>query len=312
MRFLTIVHTTISNFVEGFMKLEIVLLSLCLGFSTQVWSKNSVSSPELGAVVVKDVTNLYPQINYYDQMQECNDNGATALGGPGSTTPVIGGTPSIGGFLPPAIGGATGNSEPGVIVIQPPGAAGNGSTGGFPGSGFPGGSIGFPGTGMVIIDQIVNLGNFVWQIVQGSRPTMRISTYRAHGLPKGITCWTDLEEWKVPKSKVFSVEQKSKMGQSLAKFTFRISFVYGGNYNGVGHYLANVTVTPVDVQVAWGVDFASEVHIPSVFNMGTKANPLAAMQVFVFWNLGNAFKMQQKSQLFHVTGEGLVQVTPQD
>ncbi|OYZ21222.1 MAG: hypothetical protein B7Y39_09320 [Bdellovibrio sp. 28-41-41] len=152
----------------------------------------------------------------------------------------------------------------------------------------------------------------VWSIVQQGKPTMRVSTYRAHGLPKGVTCWTDLEEWKAPKSKVFTVEQKSKIGQKMAKFTFRISYVYGGTYNGVGKYLANVAVTPVDLTVGWGVDFASEVQIPSVFNMGKKADPLAAMQVFVYWGLGNVAKMQQKSLLFLVTGDGKIEATKQE
>ena len=141
---------------------------------------------------------------------------------------------------------------------------------------------------------------------------MRVSTYRAHGLPKGVTCWTDLEEWKIPKSKVFTVEQKTKIGQKVAKFTFRISYVYGGSFNGVGQYLANVSVTPVDLTVGWGVDFASEVQIPSVFNIGKKANPLAAMQVFVYWGVGNALKMQQKSLLFNVMGDGRIEQAAQN
>lgn len=290
------------------MKLKNVFIGVCILFSTQAWSQVNGSVPELGAVIITDVTRLYPVNNYYDQMQECSDNGSGAMPVQQVNTPEAGAVNTGPGLvLPPSIGNAAGNPDPGVITIQPPGnPQGNNGTPSIGGIGGIGSGIGLPGTGGIILDQIINIGSLAWSIVQSSRPTMRLSTYRAHGLPKGITCWTDLEEWKIPKSKVFRVEQKSKLGQSLAKFTFRISFVHGGSYNGIGQYLANVTVTPVDVQVGWGVDFGSEVHIPSVFNMGKKTNPLAAMQVFVYWNLGSAMKMQQKSQLFHVTGDGQI------
>lgn len=291
------------------MKLKNILIVICLMVSTQVWGQLARPDVELGSFEVKDVTKLYPRSQYFDQMQDCSENGMGSA--PTINNGNIPGSESSNPLIPGGVGGSIGNPDPGVVVIQPPGNTGNNGGIGAGGILSPGG-IGVPGTGLVIMDQIVNLGYFVWQIVQSSRPTMRISTYRAHGLPRGISCWTDLEEWKMPKSKVFTVEQKSKLGQSLAKFTFRISFVYGGNYNGTGRYLANVTVSPVDVKVAWGVDFGSEVHIPSVFNMGTKTNPLAAMQVFVYWNLGNSVRMEQKSQLFHLTGDGQVQITPQN
>ena len=290
------------------MKFVSLLVGVSIVFSTSIQTQQAQAQqlgelPELGAFSITDVTSSYPRNNYYDQLQECADLGAsvtapsTQTADAGSTAPIFSPTPTP----------SAGNANPGEIAIKTPGNDTSGTPSLYGGGGY---APTYPGTGIVSLDQIVNLGNFVWQIVQASRPSMRLSTYRAHGLPRGVTCWTDLEEWKLPKSKVFTVEQKSVAGKVLSKFTFRISFVYGGTYNGAGKYLANVTVSPVDLQVAWGSEFGSEVQIPAVFNIGTKANPIAAMQIFVYWNLGSAVKMQQKSQMFTVTGNGDIQQEP--
>lgn len=299
------------------MKLKNVFLVACFGLSTTTWAAGVPSSRQvdLGDYIVRDVTEQYPENNYFDQTQECSDQSALA-GDTGSGAIMGGNTGGVGGM--PVIGG-TGMTDPGggTVIVAPGNSPGSG-LGGIGGIGGIGGGIGsgggglFPGNSGIIVDQIINIGNMVWSIVQQGKPTMRVSTYRAHGLPKGVTCWTDLEDWKIPKSKVFTIEQKTKFGQKVAKFTFRISYVYGGSYNGVGQYLANVSVTPVDLTVGWGVDFASEVQIPSVFNMGKKTNPLAAMQIYVYWGLGNLTKMQQKSLLFHVTGDGKIEATKQE
>lgn len=322
------------------MKLKNVFLGAIFVFSSTTWAANSNPQLDLGAYTIRDVTNQYPESSYFEQIQECTDNGMGTTPA-GVTTPVvtpnlpdlgipIGGTGNgsgtglgngfpfsnvigpIGVVIPGDPSGGyssgTGTIDPGGnIVIGTPGGSATGTIGMAP-------SVGglFPERTGIIIDQIVNIGNYIWSIVERGKPTMRVSTFRAHGLPKGVTCWTELEEWKIPKSKVFTVEQKNKLGQSMAKFTFRISYVYGGTYNGAGQYLANVTVSPVDLKVSWGVDFASEVQIPTVFNMGKKTNPLAAMQVFVYWGIGTVGRMQQKSSLFNVMGDGRIEVARQE
>lgn len=286
------------------MKLNLLFVGVFFVFSTShAWDEGS---QELGAYTVRDVTRQYPQMNYYDQLQECTETQVPAdLAQP----PSVNGQPSL-------------QAVPQLPVITP-GLNETGNNSGFPTSGStilepPGGGNMtpnmpyVPATGVVRLDQIVNIGVFVWSLVERSKPTMRVSTSRAHGLPAGIRCWTDLEEWKIPKSFVYSVEQKSKVGKEIIKFTFRISYVYGGHFNGKGKYLANVTVSPVDLKVGWATDFASEVHIPSVFNVGTKIDPMAAMQIYVYWSMGKTTQMRQKSLLFHVTGDGKIQLTEQN
>ncbi|MBL7542348.1 MAG: hypothetical protein JNL11_00960 [Bdellovibrionaceae bacterium] len=293
------------------MKLQKIVLGGMIAFSLSTWAKSEPGPIQLGEYTIKDVTHLYPENNYYNQLQDCVDVGGTDnLGGTNVNQPplnnVIG---PIGVTVPGTPAGATLILPPdpsinnGNIITEPPGLN-------VPG-GFASGSSS-SSSGFILADQIINIGHSVWSLVERGKPNMRLSTFRANGLPRGIACWTDLEEWKIPKSKVFTVEQKNVVGQAISKFTFRISYVYGGTYNGVGQYLANVTVSPVELKVGWGVDFASEVHIPMVFNKGTKANPIAAMQVFVYWGIGNVMSVKQKSSLFYVTGDGRVEVSQQE
>lgn len=276
---------------------------------------------------IVDTTHLYPQPNFYDQYMDCSagmqDNGLGSLrqGVQNSSSTVatdlpviLPTTPGTGGSIGGGIGTPIG-TDPGVITIDPVNGGGNSGTGtGVGGIGIGGGGYPYdPGYGTtdpgITLDKIVNIGNLVWQIVDMGRPSAHIQTYRAHAMPKGIVCWTDLENWQLPISKVFSVEYKNKLGMVVAVYSYRISFVYGGNVDGVGKYIANLTVTPVDMRVSWGFNFSSQVQIPSTFNLGKKADPLAGMQVFVFWSIGNALKVEQRSSLFNVTGDGRVQLT---
>lgn len=306
-------------------------------------SKQPVTDPALtiGSYRIVDTTHLYPKPNFYEQFMDCPNNGgvnqdSSPIGipnvSPGSAGPIgtdmpaiipgIGGSIGAGSISAPA----TGSDSGGVIPMDPVGNdnANNGSNGigtgigGIGGIGSIGGIGGIgggytPGYGTadpgITLDKIVNIGFLVWQVVEMGRPNAKLQSYRAHALPKGITCWTDLENWQIPMSKVFSVEYKNLLGQVVAVYSYRISFVYGGNVNGVGKYIANLTVSPVDMRVSWGFNFSSQVQIPSTFNMGKKNDPLAAMQVFVLWSIGNALKVEQRSSLYYVTGDGRIQKT---
>jgi len=288
----------------------------------------------IGSYRIVETTRLYPKPNYYDQMLDCSptvspnpfqalSSGPTinpSTGGdsllpgiindPGSTIGIGNGSAGTGS----SVGGAVNDNGSGTGVIGlDPVSGGNGNSG----IGTSTGGIYVPPpsyndpmnpTGLTL-DKIVNIGNVIWSIIEMGRPNVRVQSYRAHALPKGIACWTDLENWQIPVSKVFSVEYKNKLGQVVAVYSYRISYVYGGNVDGVGKYIANLTVTPVDMRVSWGFNFSSQVQIPATFNVGSKNNPTAGMQVFVFWSIGNALKVEQRSSLFFVAGDGRIQLT---
>ncbi len=298
------------------------------------------NSPEfvIGSYRIIETTRIYPKPNYYDQILDCSGQpsplNSTGLGLSGS-----GATGNANGLAPIILPGSSGqdlnqglsqgfgnsagslnhNSGLGPITIDTNNPVGGNTTGsgipvgGLGGGGYNGGNSmgsGYPNPSSgVTLEKIVNIGNIIWSLIDMGRVHTRVQTYRAFALPKGIVCWTDLDNWQIPISKVFSVEYKNLVGNVIAVYSYRISFVYGGNVDGVGKYIANLTVTPVDLRVSWGFNFSSEVHIPATFNIGTRQNPIAGMQVFVFWNIGNSLKAEQKSALYFVAGDGRVQLT---
>jgi hypothetical protein len=320
--------------------MKYLILALLVGMFVSVSLAQGPSpknNPEfvIGSYRIIETTRIYPRPNYYDQILDCSGQpsplNATGLGssGSGATGAANGLSPillqgSSGQDLNPGFGSGSGNlnnnsgSGPITLDTNNPGdgnATGSrisvGGLGG--GGGYNGGNSmgsGYPNSsGGVTLEKIVNIGNIIWSLIDMGRVHTRVQTYRAFALPKGIGCWTDLENWQIPISKVFSVEYKNLVGKVIAVYSYRISFVYGGNVDGVGKFIANLTVTPVDLRVSWGFNFSSEVHIPATFNIGTRQNPIAGMQVYVFWNIGNSLKAETKSALYFVAGDGRVQLT---
>lgn len=156
----------------------------------------------------------------------------------------------------------------------------------------------------VIIDKIVNIGKKVWAIIEMGRPVYNVKTDVAHALPAGIECWSDLENWKAPQSKAWKVTYENQMGGKVVEFVYRVSYIAGGQYKGLGHYITQATVSVASLYVAWGYKFNVEGSVPSVFNMGTRANPVAGMQLNMKWSVDTVINHHEKDQQFYVNGLG--------
>jgi len=62
------------------------------------------------------------------------------------------------------------------------------------------------GTGVTdVTGQIVNLAKSLWDIVVENRPVVNIAIDNASALPVGVTAWTQLSSWQVPKGKAYRV-----------------------------------------------------------------------------------------------------------
>lgn len=159
----------------------------------------------------------------------------------------------------------------------------------------------------VIIDKIVNIGKKVWGIIEMGRPVYNIKTDVAHALPSGIKCWATLENWKAPRSQSWKVTYENQLGGKVVEFVYRVSFIAGGQYKGVGHYITQATVDVAALYVAWGYKFNVEGSVPSVFNMGTRDNPLAGMQMNMKWTVDTVINHHEKNQQFYINGLGEMQ-----
>lgn len=155
-----------------------------------------------------------------------------------------------------------------------------------------------------VVDQIINIGKKIWKIIEAGKPVMNIQTDVATALPKGATCWQDLERWQAPVSKVYRTVAKNKLGGTVANFQFRILYIYGGSVKGIGKYIGYASMIPVNASVSWGYKLNAQGSVPAVFNLGTKENPLAGMQLVMSYRLESPLKTIEQSQAFFLNGHG--------
>ena len=155
----------------------------------------------------------------------------------------------------------------------------------------------------VVVDQIINIGKKIWNIVEAGKPVVDLKMDTANALPMGVTCWSDMSGWSMPNSKVYNVEYTNGFGMSVVNFAYRVTFTAKGSVNGVGQYITNATFMPANVHVAWGYSFAASAEVPSVFNQGTKESPLAGMQMNMKWNVSTVVVNNTQSESYFVSGD---------
>lgn len=156
----------------------------------------------------------------------------------------------------------------------------------------------------VIVDKIINIGSKIWEIVVSNAPVVDINMPPANALPAGTMCWNQLENWQPPRSREYEVNYKNGWGMNIVKFKYRVVYTAGGSYNGTGRYLANVTVFPATVNVAWGFNFNAEASIGSLMNLGTTQDPEAGMEIAVRWRVKTPLNDTQSTENFFVRGNG--------
>ncbi len=157
-----------------------------------------------------------------------------------------------------------------------------------------------------VLTAIEKIGTRIWKLVEANRPVVHVETKVANALPRNVSCWMDLENWKVPKVYKYNVLYKNVFGAEVVNFTFRVIYTYGASYEGKGKYLSNVSVHPAELDVLWGYTFNSKVEVQRIVNLGTKADPVAGMEMKLNWQISTPIKDSQQSKIFFITGNGEV------
>lgn len=156
----------------------------------------------------------------------------------------------------------------------------------------------------VAIDSIVNLGKKVWKLVADGKAVVKAAEVSANAMPVGVTCWTEMEAWQQPVSKVYEIEYENFWGNKVVSYAVRVSFVPGGQYNGLGRYLSQANVTAAGVDVMWGYNLNANAAVNAIYNMGTKESPVAGMQIQVNWTVSNPLMDSTGSKMFAINGNG--------
>ncbi|NLH38692.1 MAG: hypothetical protein GX445_01330 [Elusimicrobia bacterium] len=159
---------------------------------------------------------------------------------------------------------------------------------------------------LVAVEKIVNIADKVWQMVKDNKPVVNIDSRYAVALPKGVTAASDLSNWSKPKSYLISFYFENLYGMDVVNVSYKVTYVYGGSYNGTGKYLAAVWAIPVSVDVMWGFSFTMSALVPdaTVVNIGTDSKPVAALQLKVSWAASSALKEMDGTAVYYIQGDG--------
>lgn len=153
------------------------------------------------------------------------------------------------------------------------------------------------------LDMIVNIGKFLWDIIQVGQATVDVKTDFANAIPEGLKV-DALNNWQDPQFKSYQFTFKNFLGMRAVQFNYKISYTYGGQYNGNGRYLANVVVIPSNINVIWGYNLSSDVTVPKIMNAGTNENPIAGMQLHLRWKITSIFSQEENTKAYYVRGDG--------
>jgi len=155
------------------------------------------------------------------------------------------------------------------------------------------------------LNDIINLGRQIWTIIEKNQPVVNLKVQKADALPVGVSSWGELECWQVPESRLYKVSYKNLLGMEVVNLVLRVGYTYGGRINGQGRYLSQVTVLPAQLDVSWGFKLDAEVKVANVTNAGTRANPVAGIQLDVNWVVSTPLQRSESTESFYVRGDGL-------
>lgn len=160
----------------------------------------------------------------------------------------------------------------------------------------------------LIVDKVINIGQKIWSVVEKGKPVANYSSASANALPENASRWDQLESWNAPKSKIISVVYKNVYGIEVIRFTYRIILLYGGSVGGVGKYIGYANVEPLEMTTAYMYTFNVKASVDSVYNMGTKRNPVAGMILNINWTVETVLKKSTMTHTYSLDGHGNIKV----
>ncbi len=165
----------------------------------------------------------------------------------------------------------------------------------------------FPGTGTGGIDpgSIISIGEKIWEIIQANRPVVTGNYSALSAVPQGIKSWDELEGWSEPTVRIYKLVYTNVYKMKVVEFEYRVAYTTNGSYNGTGRYLSRVEIDPKTLNVVWGYKFNATGLVLNVTNAGTKANPLAAVELSLDWSVESVLKHMGQSVRYYIRGDGL-------
>lgn len=154
------------------------------------------------------------------------------------------------------------------------------------------------------IKRWITVGQKLWDVIRNNQPVVNVKTQSVSVLPDVSPAWTEMETWRGPMAKSYTIAAKNLYGATVISHTYTVAFHYGGSLNGRGQFLANATILPTNVNVSWGFTLNSQVQVGQPLNTGTRANPVPGVDLGLEWSMSSVLKKAQGVDQFHVRGDG--------
>lgn len=150
----------------------------------------------------------------------------------------------------------------------------------------------------------VTLGGKIWEVIRNNQPVVNVKTQTVSVLPLSKPNWTEMETWKGPQAKSYTVAAKNLYGMTVISHTYTVAFHHGGSLGGRGQFLANATIIPTSVNVSWGFTLNSKVNVGQPLNTGTALDPVPGIDLGLEWSMSSMLKKSQGTDQFYVRGDG--------
>ncbi|NCN26960.1 hypothetical protein GW915_05235 [bacterium] len=171
----------------------------------------------------------------------------------------------------------------------------------------PGPITPFPGKGTINPDKIVQIGKVIWDFIKENRAIVDLEKNVAHVVPEGVTQWEQLSGWSDPKNYMYKVSYKNGYGVNVVNLKYYVLYTPNGGHEGVGQYLANVTVMPAEMTASWGYTVNARTNIHRALNVGTSEDPIANVLMDITWSVSTVVKKSIESLTFSLSGNGRFQ-----
>lgn len=164
---------------------------------------------------------------------------------------------------------------------------------------------------IAMVDKLVALGTKVWKIVEKGKPTYNMNLQKPlHVIPKieddnGIVTdatFYSMYGWSAPTVKTHRVEYKNGFGMVVVSFDYQVHYQHGGSFDGVGNYIAGLTLSAKNISVGWGFNLDASARLISITNRGTMDDPIAGATVEIRHKVHTITSASESAESFHVTG----------
>ncbi|MDP2866580.1 MAG: hypothetical protein Q8O90_10070, partial [Elusimicrobiota bacterium] len=156
---------------------------------------------------------------------------------------------------------------------------------------------------------IVMAGAKVWNVIMDNRPTADLDSAYASAIPGFDFNWADLKDWrKITKKYRYTIDKKLQ-GRAV-DITYEVAFFHGsvatpGTEGLKGHYIANFTVKPLDINLKWGWKVGLEVSMSDPMNIGVAAEPVAWLNADLKWRYAKPLSTDPKIGMNSLSIDGL-------